>query len=209
MIVAVAVLVFLSIFGGTKLYERWLLEKYSVSADIQTEQTVPNEVFDIPSDNEPEPVSSENVSTEAAQEESADEEQPAAQPQTVAVKDDAAPREEQAPQTAADTDVGQPLPETQTEQTAAVSGVQYQFRKAQYLTEHFQKHRGDFTYATEGEYLQGANNVISNPNALHKLEAEDGDDVYYIESTREFVIVSTDGYIRTYFKADRDYYDRQ
>lgn len=54
-----------------------------------------------------------------------------------------------------------------------------------------------------------ANNVIQNPSALHKLEAEDGDDVYYVESTREFVVVSTDGYIRTYFLADLDYYDRQ
>ena len=52
---------------------------------------------------------------------------------------------------------------------------------------------------------------ISSPDALHKLEKEDGDDVYYIESTNEFVIVSTDGYIRTYFNPDsgKDYFDRQ
>lgn len=37
------------------------------------------------------------------------------------------------------------------------------------------------------------------------------DDVYYLESTNEFVIVATDGYIRTYFKPDdgKAYYDRQ
>lgn len=36
-------------------------------------------------------------------------------------------------------------------------------------------------------------------------------DVYYVESTNEFVIVSTDGYIRTYFKPDAgiSYYNRQ
>ena len=89
------------------------------------------------------------------------------------------------------------------------SNAAYRFRKAEYLTEHFQKHGAEFPYATEEEYLLGANNVIQNPNALHKLEAEDGDDVYYVESTGEFVVVSTDGYIRTYFIATLDYYNRQ
>lgn len=87
--------------------------------------------------------------------------------------------------------------------------ITYEFRRAQYLTEHFEKHGAEFPYMTEEEYLAGANNVIQNSEALHKLEAEDGDDVYYVESTREFVVVSTDGYIRTYFKADLDYYYRQ
>ena len=85
----------------------------------------------------------------------------------------------------------------------------YEFRKHRYLTEHFEKHGEEFPYDTEEAYLQGANKVINNPDALHKLEAEDGDDVYYIEATNEFVVVSTDGYIRTYFKADIDYYNRQ
>ncbi len=89
------------------------------------------------------------------------------------------------------------------------SDTTYQFRKARYLTEHFQKHGEEFPYDTEEEYLQAANNVINNPEALHKLEAEDGDDVYYVEDTSEFVVVSTDGYIRTYFKASIDYYNRQ
>lgn len=93
----------------------------------------------------------------------------------------------------------EPAPEAKT----------YSFRKPQYLTEHFEKHGAEFPYATQEDYLLGANNVIQNPDALHKLEAEDGDDVYYVESTREFVVVSTDGYIRTYFLADLDYYDRQ
>ena len=46
---------------------------------------------------------------------------------------------------------------------------------------------------------------------VRKTEAEDGDDVYYIESTNEFVVVSADGYIRTYFKPDSGirYYNRQ
>ena len=60
-------------------------------------------------------------------------------------------------------------------------------------------------------YEQAAAAVVANPLALHKLEAEDNDDVYYLESTNEFVIVSTDGYIRTYFKPDKGkaYFDQQ
>ena len=40
---------------------------------------------------------------------------------------------------------------------------------------------------------------------------ERGDDVYYLEETNEFVVVSTDGYIRTYFLPDggKAYFDRQ
>ena len=87
--------------------------------------------------------------------------------------------------------------------------VTYSFRKESYLTEHFEKHGAEFPYETEEEYLAGANNVIRNPEALHKLEAEDGDDVYFVENTNEFVVVSADGFIRTYFKADIDYYNRQ
>ena len=46
---------------------------------------------------------------------------------------------------------------------------------------------------------------------IHKKEKEDGDDVYYLENTNEFVIVSTDGYIRTYFEPEDGirYYERQ
>ena len=56
-----------------------------------------------------------------------------------------------------------------------------------------------------------ASDVANKPDALHKIEAEDGDDVYYLESTNEFIIVSRDGYIRTYFKPSRgiDYFNRQ
>jgi len=87
----------------------------------------------------------------------------------------------------------------------------YKFRNSTYLTEHFEKHNSDFDYATEEEYLAGANRVISADNVLHKTEAEDGDDVYYLEDTNEFVIVSTDGYIRTYFKPEDgiEYFNRQ
>lgn len=91
------------------------------------------------------------------------------------------------------------------------SAVTYQFRNDKYLAEHFEKHGSDFDYSTKEEYLAGANRVISSDDVLHKLEKEDGDDVYYLEETNEFVIVSTDGYIRTYFKPESGiaYYNRQ
>lgn len=108
-------------------------------------------------------------------------------------------------------DTPQTTPEdTQSSRTASPA-YQYSFRKAAYLQEHFEKHGTEFGYATADEYLAGANRVVASPEALHKLEAEDGDDVYYLESTNEFVIVSTDGYLRTYFKPDdgKAYFDRQ
>ncbi len=88
---------------------------------------------------------------------------------------------------------------------------QYRFRKASYLTEHFQKHGAEFGYQTEEEYLAGANRMINTPGVLHKTEKEDGDDVYFLPATGEFAVVSTDGYIRTYFKpsAGIDYFNRQ
>ncbi len=66
-------------------------------------------------------------------------------------------------------------------------------------------------FASAKEYEQAAAAVVVNPEALHKTEAEDGDDVYYLESTNEFVIVSTDGYLRTYFNPSggKAYYDSQ
>lgn len=100
------------------------------------------------------------------------------------------------------------LPESSEAEDTAVT---YSFRNDKLLNEHFEKHNEDFNYATVEEYVEGANRVINDENSLHKLEAEDGDDVYYLEATNEFVIVSTDGYIRTYFKPSRgiDYYNRQ
>ncbi|HAE53077.1 MAG TPA: hypothetical protein DCG30_07480, partial [Ruminococcus sp.] len=66
-------------------------------------------------------------------------------------------------------------------------------------------------YQSAEEYEKGASDVINNTSALYKTEAEDGDGIYYIESTNEFVVLSTDGYIRTYFRPDKgiDYFNRQ
>ncbi len=85
------------------------------------------------------------------------------------------------------------------------------FRNSALLAEHYEKHGKEMGFPDAQSYEQAAAAVVANPLSLHKLEAEDNDDVYYLESTNEFVIVSTDGYIRTYFKPDkgRAYFDQQ
>ncbi len=95
--------------------------------------------------------------------------------------------------------------------TEAKEEVEYHFRNKKYLSQHFEKHGGEFDYKTEEEYEAAASKVVNNPDALHKIEQEDGDDIYYLEDTNEFVVVSKDGYLRTYFKpsAGKKYYDRQ
>lgn len=87
----------------------------------------------------------------------------------------------------------------------------YYFRNEELLNQHFEKHGKEMGFSTAYEYEAAASEVVNNSNALHKIEQEDGDDVYYLESTNDFVIVSTDGYIRTYFRPDKgkDYFDRQ
>lgn len=89
--------------------------------------------------------------------------------------------------------------------------VQYVFRNKKLLNQHYEKHGIEMGFSNAKEYEKAASAVISNPNALHKIEKEDGDDVFYIEATNEFAILSTDGYIRTYFKPDsgKKYFDKQ
>lgn len=88
---------------------------------------------------------------------------------------------------------------------------QYTFRNTKLLEEHYQKHGIEMGFSSMEEYQAAASAVVNNENSLHKLEAEDGDDVYYLEATNDFVIVSTAGYIRTYFRPDSGiaYYNKQ
>ena len=66
-------------------------------------------------------------------------------------------------------------------------------------------------FANMYDYERAASDVINNPNALYKTEKEDGDHVFYIVATNEFVVLSTDGYIRTYFlpRRGKAYFDAQ
>lgn len=87
----------------------------------------------------------------------------------------------------------------------------YWFRTKKLRDSHFEKHGIEMGFETPEEYIEAANKVICNPDALHKLEAEDNDHVYFVEATNEFVVLSQDGYIRTYYIANGgiDYFNRQ
>lgn len=103
--------------------------------------------------------------------------------------------------------------DTANQQATTPSNVQEAvlFRSVELLNSHYEKHGREMGYASAEEYLAGANAAINNSTALHKTQKEDGDDVYYVETTNDLVIVSTDGYIRTYFRPDDGvrYYERQ
>ena len=92
-----------------------------------------------------------------------------------------------------------------------VTVAEVTFRNQKLLAQHYDKHGIEMGFASAEEYELAAYKVIIHPDTLHKIEAEDGDDVYYREETNEFVVVSQDGYIRTYFNpsAGIDYYNRQ
>lgn len=85
------------------------------------------------------------------------------------------------------------------------------FRSISLLEEHYKKHGIDMGFSSPEEYKLAANKVINNPATLHKLEKEDGDDIFYLEASNDLVVVSTDGYFRTYFRPDdkKAYFDRQ
>ncbi len=89
--------------------------------------------------------------------------------------------------------------------------VELEFRNDSLLNDHYDKHGADMGFTSAQSYQEAAAKVVENSASLHKKEAEDGDDVYYLESTNELVIVAKDGYIRTYFCPEDgiEYYNRQ
>ena len=97
------------------------------------------------------------------------------------------------------------------EENNDVEYVEYYFRNEDLLNQHYEKHGIEMGFASAEEYQKAASDVVNNPDALYKQEKEDNDDVYFVEETGEFVIVSTDGYIRTYFIPDsgKKYFDKQ
>lgn len=117
-----------------------------------------------------------------------------------------------------DVQLGSELPSVESSETAGTATPapdleipDMSFRNDYLLDQHYKKHGIDMGFSSAEEYEAAACKVIANPDTLHKIEAEDGDDVYYLESTNEFVVVSKDGYIRTYFFPDDGikYYNRQ
>ncbi len=100
---------------------------------------------------------------------------------------------------------------SQSQKIPEDSAVSLTFRNDKLLEEHYEKHGIEMGFDSPESYEQAAAAVVANPDALYKTEAEDGDGVYYIEDTNEFVIVSTDGYLRTYFNPTDgiSYFNRQ
>lgn len=101
--------------------------------------------------------------------------------------------------------------EIKEQKQVVVDYQEYDFRNEDLLESHYEKHGKEMGFSSSKEYEMSASDVVNNPESLHKTEKEDGDDVYYKENTNEFVVVSTDGYIRTYFNPDsgKKYFDRQ
>lgn len=88
----------------------------------------------------------------------------------------------------------------------------YYFRTQDLYDSHYDKHKNEFGNITKEEYLQKANDLINSDSSdiLTKYE-DDGDFMYFNKKTDEFLVLSPDGYIRTYFIPDDgiDYWNRQ
>ena len=106
----------------------------------------------------------------------------------------------------------------QTEETTTQAAqVTYTFRYNDRLQDHYKKHGRDMGFASPEEYLAAANAVIANPDALTKTEKEDGDYIYYLQTTKEIVFISrikdyrNRHFIRTYFRPSSglEYFQRQ
>ena len=108
-------------------------------------------------------------------------------------------------------DVGETVADSNETDARYSQAVTYEFRNSDLLESHYEKHGKDMGFSSKEEYQQAASDVVNNPDSLHKTEAEDGDDVYYLEDENYFVVVSTDGYIRTFFEPDSGikYYNKQ
>lgn len=101
------------------------------------------------------------------------------------------------------------LTDAPSSQVSAAEKGELEFRNAEKLSQHFEKHGEEVGASSKDAYVAAANAVVANSDALHKEESEDGDDVYFLQDTGELVVVSQKGCIRTYFIADLDYFERQ
>lgn len=93
-----------------------------------------------------------------------------------------------------------------------------QFRKREYLEEHYEKHVirqeefEEFGEITVEDYLRMAQQLVDAPHdGVLTKEEDDGDLLFYDPDTNGFAVLSTDGYIRTYFRPSDgiDYFQRQ
>lgn len=87
------------------------------------------------------------------------------------------------------------------------------FRSAYYLTKHFTEHGAKLGYATEGEYLAGAQKFIADvldaaggkgelvSGTWNYFVSKEGSYFFFNKATSEFAIVDQSGTILSYYKA--------
>ena len=85
----------------------------------------------------------------------------------------------------------------------------YKFKNNEELKEHFIKHGRECNCKTPKKYLKTANKIIKSKKSLKKTEKDDCDTVYFNKKTGGIVFVSPKGYIRSFYLADFDYFERQ
>ncbi|MCH5170583.1 MAG: zinc-ribbon domain containing protein [Oscillospiraceae bacterium] len=88
------------------------------------------------------------------------------------------------------------------------SPYKYTFYDTNSMVSHYVKHGEQVSCKSMEDYLLKANLVILNPSSLKRIQ-KDGDTAYFCNKTGEFVVVAKAGYIRTYFKADMRYFNKQ
>ena len=84
--------------------------------------------------------------------------------------------------------------------TSTQSGVwekTYIFENYDLLLQNYEEFGKSMGYTSENKYLEAANNVIADPEAVHRTE--NGEEIYDLEKTKERVIVSADGYIKKFY----------
>ncbi len=93
-----------------------------------------------------------------------------------------------------------------------VEEKKYTFRTKKLYDDHYKKHGEEFGNITKAEYLELANDLINSDSdrVLHKY-SDDGDYMYFDQDTGYFLVLSEDGYIRTFFipSAGIKYWNRQ
>ena len=67
----------------------------------------------------------------------------------------------------------------------------------------------DMGYSSAEQYEHGASSVVSDPDAIMKIKRETADRLYYVEATNELVVLSYDGFIKSYYcpEEGKEYFD--
>ena len=80
--------------------------------------------------------------------------------------------------------------------------MQITFESPELITKHYEKHREEFGDITEAEYLQKANQLYAEAlsDDIEQFTRSDGSIAKYKFSTNEFLVITKEGNIRTYFK---------